>query len=460
MKKEYKILSIIVLFAFILRILFFDTSYIIWDESIYLMHGKLFFGQMAGYDELFLRPPLVSIIIAPLSVFSFETYQLLSKLLIILLNSFIVVPAYLIGRQLSEKTAIIAAVLMSILPLSILNSRYVMTDHPGAVLALLGFMLFFYGTKNKKDKLLYFGSIFLGLSLMMKFTNLVVIGLIIPLVWILFKQKKIKEIAYSIIIFIASIFPYLIYNLLKYNNPIYTFKNAWHVVVETNPITFDFFRYLFVDTFGFLFLLFFIVGMVIFIKKKIVNAKKQTKIYNGIILFAFIILFVYFTAIAGRGVAKPEGIEWEVERFMIVLVPFAIAFISYGLIKVSELIKNEKLRIPIIAIIIIIGISFITPSIIRAYTPQIEFEDGLRHTTYDMGEYIRNQNMTNFTCLGNCPPIAYYSNTKMNIVYSMNALIKSESSYLVTFETIKNENYILKKQICKQTKCSYLYELI
>ncbi|MCK4551154.1 MAG: hypothetical protein KAT91_04320, partial [Candidatus Aenigmarchaeota archaeon] len=57
--KENKILFVIFLLAFILRMMFFDTSYVIWDESIYLMHGELFAGVDVGYDETFLRPPLL-----------------------------------------------------------------------------------------------------------------------------------------------------------------------------------------------------------------------------------------------------------------------------------------------------------------------------------------------------------------------------------------------------------------
>ncbi|MCK4550500.1 MAG: hypothetical protein KAT91_00955, partial [Candidatus Aenigmarchaeota archaeon] len=111
MKKENKILFAIFLLAFIMRVMFFDTSYVIWDESIYLLHGELFSGINVGYDETFLRPPLLPFLLSPFVLLSYETYEITTKIFVILLNSLIVIPAYFLARRINKKAGLLTALL-------------------------------------------------------------------------------------------------------------------------------------------------------------------------------------------------------------------------------------------------------------------------------------------------------------------------------------------------------------
>ena len=93
-------LSLIFAAAALARLLLTDTSYFFWDESIYLMHGRLFAGQAAAYSETFLRPPLLPLAISPLAHLSSGQYELASRLLVAFLNSLVVLPMFFLTKAL------------------------------------------------------------------------------------------------------------------------------------------------------------------------------------------------------------------------------------------------------------------------------------------------------------------------------------------------------------------------
>ncbi|MCK5473951.1 MAG: glycosyltransferase family 39 protein [Candidatus Aenigmarchaeota archaeon] len=455
--KENKILFAIFLLAFIMRVMFFDTSYIIWDESIYLMHGELYAGMDVGYEETFLRPPLLPFLLSPFALLSHESYEIISKIFMILLNSLIVIPVYLLARRINKKAGLLTALLIAILPVSINSSRYVLTDHPGAILALLSFVLFFSGTKDKKPVLVYAGAFVLGLAILMKFTNMLVFLLILPLCYMLLSKKRTNECVLAPIIFLLTVAPYAIYNLIKFKDPIYPLTRAFHVVSENDPIKLDFLFYIFHDVFGSVFLVLSIVGIYMFVKQSILNeGRKEEKIFNSVLLFAFFSVFAYFVFIAGRGTAKPIGIEWEIERFALLLIPFALSFCAYAIIELSQKIP-KRIRNAAIIVLLVIAFAFLLPQYTRTYTPQIEFEDGLRHATVDISEYIKNQNITDISCIGNCPPVAYYSQKKIDVFYNKDALLESHAKYILAFEPINSESIALVEKTCNKTRCAYLY---
>lgn len=109
MKKEFKFLFIVFFVSIFFRIIFFDTSYFIWDETVYLMHGKLFAGDNAGYDEIVVRPPLLPLLISPVWKFFPLHYELMSRLLVTLLNSFIVFPTYYLGKLINNRAGALSS---------------------------------------------------------------------------------------------------------------------------------------------------------------------------------------------------------------------------------------------------------------------------------------------------------------------------------------------------------------
>lgn len=457
MNRELKFLILLILFTFLIRIIFLDTSYFFWDETIYLMHGKSFVGEQVGYEEINIRPPLLPLMLSLVWNFFPKYYEILSRILICILNSLVIIPVYYIGCIFNKKVGYLAAIIIAGLPVSILNSRLILTDHIGAILALTAFLFFFLGVRYMTYKWLYLGSFILVLSVVMKFTNIFLFFILSPLFLILLLKKP-KQLFLSGLLFLIGMAPFLLYNYIIFNNPLYIFIAAFKVVENKIPIVLSFILYLFYDTFGLIFLFLAIIGIYLFLKRIILRRyNKEAVTFDLIFLFSFISSIILFVYILNLDVAKIETIKWEVERYMLFSVLFISIFIAYGL---NGLVKSLKRgRIAFFVVIIILGFSLLYHPYIRAYTPQITFENGLRETTKEMGLFLKDSDILNISCIGNCPPIAYYSNKKSYIFYDINALFNSNICYFVIFDKVLDkEKYATIKEFCNNKHCVYLYK--
>jgi 4-amino-4-deoxy-L-arabinose transferase-like glycosyltransferase len=456
-------LMLVLLLAFSLRLAFFDSSYFIWDESVYLLHGKLLAGQQVGYEETYLRPPLLPLMISPFAGMESKDYEIFSKLLIALLNSFIVFPAYFLGKTLHNRAGMLSAVLIAVIPVSIINSRMVLTDHLAALLALSAFVALFRAVKNDRRMLVYLAAFLLALSILMKFTSTVLIFGLAPLLFILASKKKFEDITDFFIIFLLTLTPYFLYCWIRFSDPFYTFMRAWHVVAESDPTSMQTILYTFNDSLGPVLMMCMIAGLLLFsyscIKKAI--EKKQAAL-SAAFLFLFFTVLVYYVQIVGRGTAKPPGIEWEIERFMLLLIPFMVSFAAYSLTLMQEAWKNKNILMKAVPyFILILGLVILSPNYQRTYTPAIELEDGLRNVTLNIASYIRNSEIKEIACIGNCPPVAYYSGKQVTVFYDKTLLMQSYPRYLLSFERITaSPDLELNKEVCHQKRCAYLYKRI
>lgn len=317
------------------------------------------------------------------------------------------------------------------------------------------------GAKQKgKSCFFYLGSIALVLSILMKFTNLLLIILLFPLLIFSFK-KKLSQLLISLLIFLAGMLPYLAFNYWKYHNPIYTFIRAWQVVAEPAKVDINFVLYIFKDTFGVIFLVLAVIGLLLFIKTKILNKKitLSERLLHAAFLFAFFAVFLYFIYIIDKGVAKVPGVEWEVERFMLLFVPFVLVFCSYSLAYALEFFKySSNAKVFVVLSVAVSGILMLSPQYSRAYTPQIEFEDGLRYVTKDIGMFLRGPNMPVIDCIGDCPPVAYYSDQRIRIFYNLDDFLNADGKSKVSFKNIAtNKPLHIVKSFCKEEHCAYFY---
>ena len=442
--KESRILIALIVVSILLRVIFFDTSYFFWDESVYMIHGQKIAGLEVGYDEMELRPPLLPILIAPFSGTQF--YETAATLIVILLNSLVVIPVYYLGKMFSKKTAVISAIIMALIPVSIIFSRQVMTDHLGMVLALASFVLFLYGTRDNKTKLLVIGSVLLALSVMMKFTNLLMFVVLLPPYFFLLKEKRWKQALIADSAFLIAMLPFLIYNLVKYGSMFHMFSKAWIAVTDFESVNLSFLVFLFNDTFGLLFIILALAGIVLLAKSKIK--------FRYSILFAFFVILLYFLRVINIGVAKPPTIEWEAARFMLLLVPFIIVFAVYYLTNTAHIIGNKKHETILISLAIVVALALLAPQYIRAYTPKIEFEAGLRDVTKEAALFLKETDIMGVCCKGNCPPIAYYSDKMVDMFFDEEKMMESHHDYLVTFE---EKQMTLVEKFCEREKCAYIY---
>ncbi|MBI2141782.1 glycosyltransferase family 39 protein [Candidatus Woesearchaeota archaeon] len=464
------VLFALFLLAFALRAIFPDTSYFFWDESVYLLHGKLIAGQGAGYSETFLRPPLLPLLLSPFA--RLESYELASRLFLALLNSLVVFPVYHITKAIfNQRSAVVAAVVAAVLPVHILNSRWVMTDALGALLAFSAVTAYAMGLQQQKKSLIYVGGVLTGLAVLMKFTNLLLLVLLLPL-FLANLRKRLPEIAVSIAAAAAVVAPYLIYSALSFGSPFYTFGRAFHVVAEQEAAGFGFFLYLLKDALGAILLAFLALGAAfsIFSLAKLLSQShwklrkhkwtdwsyQPYKLYT---LYCLSVTMAYSFFIIGRGVAKPFGMEWEAERFMLLFLLFAMPFIGHGIVRLPELFRQRLPIAIILAVAVILSIHFqLYPQLPRAYTPSVMFEDGLRFAAKDTGLSLRSSEVAEFGCMGNCPPVAYYSGKKMSAYYSVADLEAANHSSTVVFDGNREELrlYAVVKEFCSGSHCAFL----
>lgn len=409
-------LIVIFVLAVFLRLIFLDTSFFFWDSSIYMLHAKLFAGLEVTYQELFQRPILISVLISPFA--RFAQFELLSVAYLSVLNSLMVFPMYFFGRLFSKKTGLIAAFLIAIIPVHIINSRWVMSDALAALFFIVSLYFFYVGLKNQSLRPFIIAGIFAGLAIATKFTSLLLLLMFAP--FVLRKNAWISGLAMLI-----TLVPFFAYSYLLFSNPFQVIINAFHVVVTSDPISIPFLIYVFFDTFGLL-LVPIVLGFILLRK-------------NKIFLYWSAISLFYFLFISFRGVVKPAGIEWEVERFLLLFLPFA-------LIAASVFIAKLRLNPAVLLILLLLLIPFWTFE--RVYTPAVEFEDGLREATKEIAIFAKYLPQDNFMCYGNCPPIAYYADKNITIVYDPDRLRG------LAFTTSLTSNKLV--QFCAKNSCYYL----
>lgn len=276
--KNNRLFFAIIILAVILRLWFLDTSYIFWDESVYLMGGKVLAGQTAGYNELDFRHPLLTVMIAPFALFP-DYYLYLSKIFMILINTIFVFIVYFFGKQFSKQIGLLSAFLVSIWPYHLMSSSWVMTDGLAAITMLLVIMFYFKGFKQNRDSLVYFGGFFLGLAILAKLTNLLLLVMILPL--IICNLKKIKTISKSFLITFLVLLPYLTVSYLKFGNPLYGMLKAFSIgnaiMLSLGPQPLSIVLRVFYDFFGIVISVFLFAGALLFIKKEVVSMRDKVK---------------------------------------------------------------------------------------------------------------------------------------------------------------------------------------
>ncbi|MBI2144852.1 glycosyltransferase family 39 protein [Candidatus Woesearchaeota archaeon] len=460
-----KPLLLLFFLAVIVRVVFFDASYAFWDESVYLLHGKLIAGEDVGYSEAFLRPPLLPLLLSPFA--SLASYEAVSRFLLAFLNSLVVLPVFFLAAAVfNRRTAFLSAAVIAILPLHILNSRWVMTDALGALLAFSAVIAYFFGLQQQRKLLVYFGGILTGLAILMKFTNLLLLPLLLPLFF--FHWKRLSVVVVSLLLAAAVVAPYLLYSQSQFGSPFYTFGRAFHVVAEAGSSGPAFFLYLFSGSLGF-FLVFLALGVVEGFRLRL--QQNNARLY---LLYCLAVSGAYAFFIVGRGVAKPLGIEWESARFFLLPILFAAPFIGFGIsrfvnalpaffariLPARVLASIGRFQFPVLAAAtILVAVAALPLQVERTYAPSIAFEDGLRQSTKDLGLYLRGSEISEFACLGNCPPVAYYSGKKMAHYYSLAELSRGNHGSVVVFNSaaeVLSSEYEVEKGFCSGSHCAYL----
>jgi hypothetical protein len=448
--KYPKYLIAIFLVAFLLRLFPLDTSYFFWDESVYMLHARYFAGQAVPYDELDIRPPLLSLMISPLYYFGISP-EAGSRIIMAIANSFIVLAVYLLGREISQKTAWLSAAIAAFMPYGILAGRWVMTDSLAAMLS--GFAVYFFWRAfrpspshlghedvnsrlkakanvrafgrlfgqlwDRKDFYAILSGVFFSLAILMKFTSMLVAAV---LAFIFFSalagknrkainkkaspktspefsypstdfRRTILPLAYFLFSSIIVMLPYLIFNYLHFGNPFQVFVNAFHVVEESQPASMLFSVFSLFDFYG-VFMLAFIAALALLLMQA---GRMSGKTIGK----------------QGQTMHRPAHLGGE-GNYLRMLAFWAVLMLAYYLFILQRGVSKppgieweaERFLLPSMLPVIILGSAAISglgkkaaiavvaialalqaPVYERIYKPAIQYEDGLRFVSRDISLY-------------------------------------------------------------------------
>jgi len=351
--KEKIILSLIILSFLSIKIFhLLNQKGIFWDSAVYIGMGKyIFSAAKVGLWEPS-RPLIWPIILGIIWKINLNPI-IIGRILELVLSTACIYLTYLIGKEIfDENIALLSAFFLAFTPIFLFNSSTILTGIPSTFFALL--------TVYTIIKKRYFlTGLFLGLSFMTRFLQLLIVILIILFI---LKRKEPKKLIFIIYGVSIITIPYLILNTILYKNPLYPFILQLFMSKYTGWIFHQPLNFYFVSLFKENFLLIFsIVGTILILKQK--DLKK------ALILSIFLLFFIFFNSIAHKEL-----------RFVITFLPYMYLVASYGIFRTINMIKKKKhLTLLIVSIISIVFLASITSQIkIPTYKEYPEFTDYLK----------------------------------------------------------------------------------
>jgi 4-amino-4-deoxy-L-arabinose transferase-like glycosyltransferase len=260
-----------------------------WDEAVYLGLGKNL-AEGEGYkinvgDEKF-RPPLLPFII---SLF-IKNGEWSARLISPIFGIISVFVTYLLAKKIyDKKTALISAFIVSSTSLYIFFGQKILTETLS--LTLFTATLYFFHMSFKEKRYLMLTGIFFALSILIRYTNLLLFPIFI--IYFLYMKKfdiiRKKEFFFSIILFIIVLSPWLYINTINYGDPLGALKdNLAHAPAEYSPGPVYYYILYSIDIFGF--------SIIFIIPFFILNKRKK----SDILIIISIVLILLTFSIMGR----------------------------------------------------------------------------------------------------------------------------------------------------------------
>lgn len=210
--KQFKLpIFLILLLAILIRLFFaFSWHEIWWDSGVYIGMGKTIFsaGENGLYEHI--RPPLMPIVLGTFWSLGLD-FALFGRLFEIALMVGIVYLTYLLSKEwFSEKTALIASLIIAVSPIFYYLSFHQYTEIPSTFFALLALFLLL----KKKYALC---GISIGLCFLSKFPAGIIL---IPVGIFLLYKKEWKEGFAVLLGFSLLAIPYLLTNWYFFSSPL------------------------------------------------------------------------------------------------------------------------------------------------------------------------------------------------------------------------------------------------
>jgi len=347
--KNNWILILILIIAFIIRVIYFNVnSAMWWDEAEYMNIAKHWVFKIP-MDLNPQRPPLFPLIIS--FFYLLKSSEAIIRFFVVLIPSFLIVFfTYKVGKVIyNKRIALIATFIMAVFWLLIFNTARVHTDALSILFNLIAIYLFWkYYIKTYNKKYIWLIGLFLGLGFLTRIVAVLIAIIIIVYLIITERTKflKDKNIWISFIGLLIVLIPYLIWSKITFDK----FLAFTHGYTEKNvyPIAWYIFKFFQVYNEWFLFI-FFIIGLLTLYKLIIgfdlVIKDKEGKLKNDLFILLWIIIpliyFVFFQRAAE-------------DRWLMPIAPAVFLLVGKGITIITDFIKKYSKALAIIAILCIL----------------------------------------------------------------------------------------------------------
>lgn len=376
MKKERRILFVLIIFFILMVILSYFTPILLWDENAYLGNARSHLTT-SNYTEDF-RYPLLEYIISGLWLITGESI-FAAKVLMSLFYVATIYLFYLISKQYI-KDNLLLTILFAISSQMIYWGFRIYTD----VFVVFFILLSFYFL-NKR--LFLFSGIAAGLGILAKFTSVLMVAAVI---FCLLLRKEVKQSSIFAFGVFLCLSPWLAYNQVKYSNPLWDFFSQLSLTSKYNefisPLNFikDMLIYL---------NMFLIISMIKF--KEIIKNEK----FRPMFIFCLFYI-VYFTFIS----------DVKFSRYLLSIIPFIYLFGWHEILKI----KNTEKRKIIISLTIIFSLLLFANTAISIGKEFYCNNDGSIIKTIN---YLSQEQDTDI--ISNVWPwFGYYNNLRVHSFYS------------------------------------------
>lgn len=425
MKKEYKIVLILLALALIIRILFFlAVPIIVWDETVYLNLGydlsknplDYSFHNWADYisdnswPRAGFRPPLLPYII---SIFYFLKLPFLIGFIMPILGSLTVLVIYFLGKKLfNKKVGLYSAILLAFTPTHAYLSGRVLNDVLVTFFIALSFLFFWKGfEENNRSSKIAFGFI-MALALLSKYTTLWIFPIFLLYFLVRdrsFKFFKDKYLWIGIFVFFLVLIPWFISSFFEYGNIFGAFLHGFKSAFYWGGVQPWFFYFIESGVMLSILAIIFPLAIIYIIFKKYFVKKE---IYFLLILLGLFLIIAMF-------------MPHKEDRFILPIVPVICLLSGFFITKIH---MSNKI---IILFLIILAVPLIfLPSLMNYYVYSFDRGNCLSQTA----TFLKNSSVEVIITEG--PPIVYYYTKKTS--YFFPPTVDSE----IFKEGIKDKNTV------------------
>ncbi len=261
------IAAVITVLAFLVRLFPVHMSHW-WDEAVYLQHAEVIFSGRTNWDELTLRPPMLSVLIAGAFLIRHDVVS--ASVLVALLSALGVLFMYLLGKVLYDSTVgLLAAAFIAVTPYFITASHWIMIDVPSTTFLTIAFYLLVVATKRDSEVLYTLSGAMFGAAILTRFTSLIVI-LVVPLYFLIIKVRW-SRLLYVIAGSSALLIPYFAWAQMRYGFFLSPFITAHRAVSDSVGDASYYFSH-----FTEIYPLFVVIGLIIYFVAVLVRVRPFT----------------------------------------------------------------------------------------------------------------------------------------------------------------------------------------